>query len=202
MRFVHLAPRACIAAIRSDGLHPRAGWSGSGVYALPLFRRGDAPGADDLDAWRALLRDGSGERAAVVFRIPARCWPLDVDLELCAAGGARFLDEARAALGDALAAAPARPDAPWSRLVAAARHLRPPGAVRSGAADPPLDLLLRVRDERALAALLDLYAAARAATPWTGSDPVEVIVRATVPAWAIERVYGASARRPGARRGG
>jgi hypothetical protein len=193
MRFVHLAPRASVAAIRRNGLRLGDGQRGRGVYAVPFFEiRRETSKAPDEDTggvdvsvplssttiWRFLFdRDyGRSRPVAVVFSVPPRCWPIDVFLEVAPLGAERFLAGLEDALDEGLAVTP--------DTLAFVRD-----AARLGYS-PELSAV--IGSDVALGKLLHLWMASGVTVRSRYHELIEVVIRKPVPASAIERLLSLS----------
>ncbi len=198
--FVHLTSLANVGRIRRNGIRRGGGRHGAGVYAVPLFllRRinlknqsrtfldGDlSTPISSMDLWRWLFGRSFGERrgrrpVAVLFRLPPRCWPVDVCLAVRPEQATVFLayissirdhtlevsDEEIASLQDFAAGAPYA----FSLFMA------------------------KVHNEAALGVLLAKFIATGAKLYWRGDESIEVVIRSSVPASAICRLVSLSQR--------
>ena len=195
MKFVHLAPRSKIGRIKRNGIRLGGGRRGRGVYAVPLFKvkRQDYPYEDEspefeseplptTDIWRPLFREPRrrGNRPiAVVFTLPDILWPVDLFLRVTPDMARTFVAVAQ------------RCQSQGYRI--------PEGALRQieeafsfGVAYDEIEL--QVHNASALGFLLNQWLEANP-TVWVGcDDPLETVIRAPVPASAVQKLVPLSQR--------
>jgi hypothetical protein len=203
MRFVHLAPRSAVAAIRRNGLRVGNGRRGRGVYAVPLFRirrsRPRAPDDPDDDAvdvsapltsatlWRhTLWPSGAGHPrpVAIVFVLPQQCWPIDVFLEVAPLGAEALLDRIQSVASVDLVVT----DESFAHVRRASR-----GRMLS-------DLMATTGSADALGKLLHLYVEYGACAWSKYDDKMEVVVHRSIPPSAIVGLHSLSERNSSAKR--
>lgn len=190
MKFVHLAPRSMIGRIKRNGIRAGRGRRGAGVYAVPLFKVSrenyryddDEPSyeSDPLpstDMWRPLFdeRRGRGNRpVAIVFSLPDELWPIDLYLTITRDMAGSFSDDSHP-----------------SESLGYCIH---PGALASLEEWAAIDLQIQVHNPSALGFLLNQWLEANPSVYEGFDDSIEAVIRAPVPASAIQRLVPLSQR--------